>query len=71
MALRFFGDHCVSNSTVQTLREAQREVFRFEGCLAGRLFGRHRLAKAQEVDAVLISLNGDFADINQLPAERL
>ena len=28
MALRFLVDHCVSNYTVQTLREAQHEVFR-------------------------------------------
>jgi hypothetical protein len=28
MALRFLSDHCVSNYTVQTLREAQHEVFR-------------------------------------------
>jgi hypothetical protein len=30
MALRFLADHCVSNSTVRTLREANHEVLRLK-----------------------------------------
>jgi hypothetical protein len=33
MALRFLADHCVSNSTVQTLREANHEVLRLKDVL--------------------------------------
>jgi hypothetical protein len=33
MALRFLADHRVSNSTVQTLREAKHEVFRLRDVL--------------------------------------
>ncbi len=33
MALRFLADHCVSNSTVQTLREGNHEVFRLRDVL--------------------------------------
>jgi len=33
MALRFLADHCISNSTVQTLREANHEVLRLRDVL--------------------------------------
>ena len=33
MALRFLADHCVSNSTVQSLREANHEVLRLKDVL--------------------------------------
>jgi hypothetical protein len=33
MALRFLADHCVSNSTVQSLREAHHEVLRLKDVL--------------------------------------
>ena len=55
MALRFLADHCVSNSTVQTLREAQHEVFRLRDVLPVDSSDAIVLAKAQEIDAVLIS----------------
>jgi hypothetical protein len=58
MALRFLADHCVSNYTVQTLREAQYEVFRLRDVLPVESSDAFVLAKAQEIDAVLISLDG-------------
>ena len=67
MALRFLADHCVSNSTVQTLQEAQHEVFRLRDVLPVDSSDAIVLAKAQEIDAVLISLDGDFADIINYP----
>src|SRR5215467_245025 len=67
MALRFLADHCVSNTTVQTLREAQHEVFRLRDVLPVESSDAIVLAKAQEIDAVLISLDGDFADIINYP----
>jgi len=33
MALRFLADHCVSNSTIQTIREANHEVLRLRDVL--------------------------------------
>jgi len=33
MALRFLADHCVSNSTVQALREENHEVLRLKDVL--------------------------------------
>ena len=67
MALRFLADHCVSNSTVQTLREANHEVFCLRDVLAVESWDAIVLAKAQEIDAILISLDGDFADIINYP----
>ena len=49
------------------LTRSPARSFPLEGCLAGTVFGRHRLARAQEIDAVLISLDGDFADIINYP----
>ena len=67
MALPFLADHCVSNSAVQTLRDAQHEVFRLRDVLPVESSAPIVLAKAQEIDAVLISLDGDFADIINYP----
>jgi predicted nuclease of predicted toxin-antitoxin system len=67
MSLRFFADHCVPGLVIQALRDAGHEVL---------ILGEHIpldsgdvivIAKAQELDAVLVSLNGDFADIVTYP----
>ncbi|HVH72288.1 MAG TPA: DUF5615 family PIN-like protein [Candidatus Dormibacteraeota bacterium] len=67
MALRFLADHCVSNSTIQILREGNHEVLRLRDVLPVESSDAIVLAKAQEIDAVLISLDGDFADIINYP----
>lgn len=67
MALRFLADCASRNSTVQTLREANYEVFRLRDVLPVESTDAIVLAKAQEIDAVLISLDGDFADIINYP----
>lgn len=48
MALWFLADHCVSNSTVQTLREANYEVSRLRDVLPVESTDAIVLAKAQE-----------------------
>jgi predicted nuclease of predicted toxin-antitoxin system len=67
MALRFLGDHCISNFIIQTLREANHEVVRLRDVLPAESSDDVVIAKAQEIDAVLLSLNGDFADIVSYP----
>jgi len=47
MALRFLADHFVSNSTVQTLREAKYEVFRLKDVLPVESSDAIVLAKAR------------------------
>ncbi len=67
MALRFLADHCISNSIIQTLREANHEVLRLKDLLPVESSDAIVFAKAQEIDAILLSLNGDFADIVTYP----
>jgi predicted nuclease of predicted toxin-antitoxin system len=67
MALRFLADHCISNTTVQTLRGAGHEVLRLRDALPVESSDRMVIAKAQEIDAILLSMNGDFADIVTYP----
>ena len=67
MALRFLADHCVPNSVIQTLREENHEVLRLRDVLPVESADSLVIAKAQEIGAVLLSLNGDFADIVTYP----
>ncbi|MCX7012238.1 MAG: DUF5615 family PIN-like protein [Candidatus Sumerlaeota bacterium] len=70
MALRFFADHCVPNSVTRTLRDAGHEVLRLKDHLRRDSGDRAVLAKAQELNAILVSLNGDFTDIVTYPPSR-
>jgi len=63
MGLRFFADHCVSNAIMQTLREGGHEVMRLREHLPVESPDTVVIAQAQHLDAILLSLNGDFADI--------
>ncbi|HEY8226696.1 MAG TPA: DUF5615 family PIN-like protein [Pyrinomonadaceae bacterium] len=66
MALRFLADHCVSNS-IQNLREANHEVLRLKDVLLVESSDMVVITKAQEIDAILLSLNGDFSHIVNYP----
>jgi predicted nuclease of predicted toxin-antitoxin system len=67
MGLLFFADHCVSNTIMQTLREAGHEVVRLREQLLVESPDADVIAKAQQLDAILLSLNGDFAEIVTYP----
>jgi predicted nuclease of predicted toxin-antitoxin system len=67
MALRFLADHCISNTIVRTLRDAAHEVVRLKDVLPVESVDTIVIAKAQEIDAILLSMNGDFADIVTYP----
>lgn len=67
MALRFFADHCVSNLIIDTLCRAGNEVLYLKNHLPVESSDSLVIAKAQETDSVLLSLNGDFADIVTYP----
>ena len=71
MGLRFFADHCVSNEIIHALREVGHEVLRLKDHLPTEARDVLVIAKAQELDAILLSLNGDFADIVACPPGRL
>ena len=67
MTLRFFADHCISNFIIQTLRDSGFEVFRLRDYIPADSPDLVVISKAQELDSILISLNGDFADIVAYP----
>jgi predicted nuclease of predicted toxin-antitoxin system len=67
MALRFLADHCISNSIVQALRDANHDVQRLRDVLPVESPDPTVIAKAQDLDSILLSLNGDFADIVAYP----
>jgi predicted nuclease of predicted toxin-antitoxin system len=70
MALRLLADHCISNTIIRTLREAGHEVVRLKDVLPVESPDAIVIAKAQEMDAILLSMNGDFADIVTYPPEQ-
>lgn len=70
MGLRFFADHCLSSFIIQTLRDAGHEVLPLKHHLPVESPDSTVIAKAQEFDAILLSLNGDFADIVMYPPSR-
>jgi predicted nuclease of predicted toxin-antitoxin system len=69
MGLRCFADHCVSNHVCLTLREAGHEVLRLRDHIPPDSADAQVVSKAQDLDAILVSLNGDFSDIVTYPPE--
>lgn len=67
MALLFLADHCISNTIVRAIRNATHEVVRLKDVLPVESPDTVVIAKAQEIDAILLSMNGDFADIVTYP----
>ena len=70
MSLRFFADHCVPSSVIQNLQESGYDVLRLRDYLPADSSDQLVIAKAQKLDAILLSLNGDFADIVTYPPGR-
>ncbi len=70
MALRFFADHCVSKLIVESLEAAGHTVLRLKDYLPLESPDSVVIAKAQQLEAVLLSLDGDFADIVSYPPSR-
>ena len=65
--MKFFLDHCVPNRVADRLASALHEVVRLQECLPPDSPDSVVVQKAEELDAVLVSLNGDFADITTYP----
>ncbi len=61
--LRFFADHCVPTSIIRFLREKGYEVFRLRDHIPAHSPDDRVIATAQKFETILLSLNGDFADI--------
>jgi predicted nuclease of predicted toxin-antitoxin system len=67
MNLRFFADQCVPGSIIRALHEEGHEILRLKDSIAVDSPDPVVLTKADELDAILLSLNGDFADIVSYP----
>lgn len=67
MGLKFFIDHCVPYSVIQILRSADYEALLLRDHLPIDSPDDVVIAKAQELGAILASINGDFADIVTYP----
>jgi len=63
MRLRLFADQCIPNFIIQMLQNAGYKVFRLRDHIPTDSADPVVISKAQELDSILISLNGDFADI--------
>jgi predicted nuclease of predicted toxin-antitoxin system len=67
MSLRFFSDQCVPAEITDTLRRHGHQVTLLREVLPIRSLDPAVIAKVQELGAILLSLNGDFADIVAYP----
>ena len=70
MSLPFLCDQCVPASIGDLLRAAGHRVVLLREVLPIRAINPDVLGKAQQIDAVLLSLNGDFSDIVAYPPAR-
>jgi len=70
MPLRFFADHCIPNSIIQELQNAGYNVLRLKDHIPIESPDSKVLATAQELDAILLSLDGDFVNILNYPPDR-
>ena len=68
--MRFFADQCVPFEIIRALQEHGHEVLALRDHLPIRSSDPLVIAKAQQLDCLLLSLNGDFADIVTYPPER-
>lgn len=67
MSLRFLADQCVPGEISAHLRSQGYEVILLREVLPPRALDPTVITKAQELKAMLLSLNGDFADIVAYP----
>ena len=67
MSLRFLSDQCVPAEITHSLRGHGHHVTLLREVLPIRAVDPVVIAKAQELGAILLSLNGDFADIVAYP----
>jgi len=65
--LKFFADHCVPTYIINALKDSGFEVYRLRDYIPKDSPDSIVILKAQELNSVLISLNGDFADIVKYP----
>lgn len=68
--LTFFADHCISTFIIQRLRDVGYHVLRLQDHIPADSPDSTVIQFVQEQSAILISLNGDFADIITYPPSK-
>lgn len=71
MSLRLFADQCAPSEIVTLLAGAGHHVILVREVMHHAAPDRAVISKAQELDSILISLNGDFADIVEFSSTAL
>ncbi len=67
MGLRLFADQCIPTIVIESLCSAGYEVMSLKDFLPIESVDSVVISKAQELDAILITLDGDFANILDYP----
>jgi predicted nuclease of predicted toxin-antitoxin system len=67
MGLQFFADQCVPTAVIEDIRGAGYEIWYLRDYIPIESPDLVVISKAQELEAILISLNGDFANIFNYP----
>ena len=70
MNLKLFADDCISNFIIQELRKAGHEVLKLRDYIPIESSDPAVILAAQGLDAILLSLNGDFADTLNYPPSK-
>ena len=70
MGLRLFTDHCISNFIIQEFLKAGHEVFKLKDHIPVDSSDSTVISTAQNLDSILVSLNGDFADALNYPPSK-
>ena len=70
MKLRFFTDYCIPTLIVRALLNKGHEVFILRDYIPIDSIDSVVIDKAQELDSILVSLNGDFSDIVTYPPSK-
>jgi len=70
MGLRFFTDHCIPTLIDDALTDNGHEVYILREHIPIDSIDQVVIDKAQEMDSILVSLNGDFSDIVTYPPSR-
>jgi predicted nuclease of predicted toxin-antitoxin system len=70
MPLHFFADQCVPTEIVEALTRESHRVTLLRRALPQNSPDRLVIQEAQTLDTILLSLNGDFADIVEYPPGR-
>ncbi len=69
MGLRLFADQCIPTVVTESLHSAGFDVMILKDYLPIESVDSVVISKAQELDAILITLNGDFTNILNYPPD--